>query len=74
MGQLYSGEVGAIFPDSPTIAQGEECEHFAPLMTCDIKGASNSMSISSYGGVLAGSLIAEFVVLAVAMVIINVLT
>ena len=40
------------------------------LMTCDVEGTPNNMSNSYSGGVLAGSLIAEFVILVVAMVII----
>ena len=38
-------------------------------MTCDLEGSSNVVSTCDYGGVLAGSLVAEFVVLVVAMVI-----
>ena len=41
-------------------------------MTCDLEGSSNLVSTCNCGGVLAGSLVAEFVVLAVAMVTINI--
>ena len=39
-------------------------------MTCDVEGTPNNMCNSYSGGVLAGSLIAEFVILVVVMVII----
>ena len=41
-------------------------------MTCDLEGSSNLVSTCNCGRVLAGSLVAEFVVLAVAMVTINI--
>ena len=40
-------------------------------MTCDLEGSSNLVSTCNCGGVLAGSLVAEFVVCVVTMVIIN---
>ena len=40
------------------------------LMTCDVEGTPNNMCNSYSGGVLAGSLIAEFVILVVVTVII----
>ena len=39
-------------------------------MTCDVEGTPNNMCYSYYGGVLAGSLIAEFVILVVVRMII----
>eukprot|EP00731_Ephydatia_muelleri_P019006 Em0011g1046a len=54
MGQLYSGEMDTSLVNTPTITPG----------------SSNLISTSYWGGVLAGSLVTEFVVLAVAMVII----
>ncbi|KAL5486605.1 hypothetical protein EMCRGX_G019107 [Ephydatia muelleri] len=52
MGQLYSGEMDTSLVNTPTITPG----------------SSNLVSTCNCGGVLAGSLVAEFVVLAVAMV------
>ncbi|KAL5486614.1 hypothetical protein EMCRGX_G019117 [Ephydatia muelleri] len=54
MGQLYSGEMDTTLVNTPTITLG----------------SSNLVSTCNCGGVLAGLLVAEFVVLAVAMVII----
>eukprot|EP00731_Ephydatia_muelleri_P018991 Em0011g1031a len=54
MGQLYSGEMDTSLVNTPTIT---------PV-------SSNLVSTSYWGGVLAGSLVTAFVVLAVAMVII----
>eukprot|EP00731_Ephydatia_muelleri_P018839 Em0011g879a len=51
-GQLYSGEIDTSLVNTPTITPG----------------SSNLVSTCNCGGVLAGSLVAEFVVLAVAMV------
>eukprot|EP00731_Ephydatia_muelleri_P018890 Em0011g930a len=56
MGQLYSGEMDTSLVNTLTITPG----------------SSNLVSTCNCGGVLAGSLVAEFVVLAVAMVIINI--
>eukprot|EP00731_Ephydatia_muelleri_P018990 Em0011g1030a len=53
-GQLYSGEMDTSLVNTPTITPG----------------SSNLVSTSYWGGVLAGLLVTEFVVLAVAMVII----
>ncbi|KAL5486620.1 hypothetical protein EMCRGX_G019124 [Ephydatia muelleri] len=50
-GQLYSGEIDTSLVNTPTITPG----------------SSNLVSTCNCGGVLAGSLVAEFVVLAVAM-------
>eukprot|EP00731_Ephydatia_muelleri_P018917 Em0011g957a len=55
MGQLYSGEMDTSLVNTPTITPG----------------SSNLVSTCNCGGVLAGSLVAEFVVLVVTMVIIN---
>eukprot|EP00731_Ephydatia_muelleri_P018864 Em0011g904a len=52
MGQLYSGEMDTSLVNTPTITPG----------------SSNLASTCNCGGVLAGSLVAEFVILAVAMV------
>ena len=41
------------------------------LMICDVEGPPNISPILYWGGVLAGSLIAEFVVLMVVMAIIT---
>ncbi|KAL5486600.1 hypothetical protein EMCRGX_G019102 [Ephydatia muelleri] len=66
MGQLYSGEMDTSLVNTPTITPGKVplvTIYFKP-MTCDFEGSSNLVSTCNC---VTGSLVAEFVVLAVAM-------